>query len=244
MTEPLVVEIDAAVVTLTLSRPAQRNALDLRLVEALEAALARYAADPGLRCAVITGAPPAFCAGLDLKAFAAPDSPRERVTACINSLSRLAKPLIAAVNGPAMTGGLEVALACDFIIAGESARFGDTHTKIGALSGSGMGSRLPHAVGARFAKQMILTGEPIDAATALRVGLVNEVTSDDELLSRSRSVAKGIAAYDPELVALAKGVVDQGAATTLAEAGEIERRTLAERKRSHAMAWSRPAKAP
>lgn len=90
-------------------------------------------------------------------------------------MPQLDKPIIAAVDGAAYTGGLELALGCDFILASEAARFADTHAKIGALSGSGMGSRLPRAVGARFARQMMLTCAPIDAATALRVGLVNEV---------------------------------------------------------------------
>jgi enoyl-CoA hydratase len=237
MTEPLTLETDGAVLVLTLSRPAQRNALDLPLVEALTAAAARYVADPSLRCAVLTGAPPAFCAGLDLKAFAAPDSPRERVSTFINALAELPKPIIAAVNGPAITGGLELALSCDFIIAAESARFGDTHTRIGALSGSGMGARLPHAVGARFAKQMILSCEPIDAATALRVGLVNEVAPDDGLLTRARALASAIASHDPELAGLAKGVVDRGSRATLGEAVQIEREVLAERKRTRAMSW-------
>jgi len=237
MTEPLTLETDGAVFLLTLSRPAQRNALDLSLVGALQGAITRYAEDPGLRCAILTGAPPSFCAGLDLKAFAPPDSPRERVSTFINSLAKCPKPIIAAVNGPAITGGLELALSCDFIIAAESARFGDTHARIGALSGSGMGARLPRAVGARFAKQMILTCETIDAVTALRVGLVNEVTTDDALLSRARALASQIAAHDPELVGLAKGVVDRGALATLGEALQIERDVLAERKRTRDMSW-------
>ena len=238
MTEPLLVEVDRGVMTLTLSRPKQRNALDLALVEALAAAVDRYAADPELRCAVLTGAPPAFCAGLDLKCFSAPDSPRHVVGEFIRSLPRLGKPLIAAVNGAAYTGGLELALSCDFILAGESARFADTHAKIGALSGSGMGARLPHAVGLRFAKQMILSCEPIDAATALRAGLVNEVVPDEGLLARAQAVARAIAAHDPELVAIAKGVLDGGADRPLAEALLLEREALAERKRAGPMAWN------
>jgi enoyl-CoA hydratase len=237
MTEPLAVEIHGAVLVLTLSRPAQRNALDLSLVDALARAMTRYTEDASLRCAVLTGAPPAFCAGLDLKAFATADSPRGQVSAFINSLAELPKPIIAAVNGPAITGGLELALSCDFIIAAESARFGDTHARIGALSGSGMGARLPRAIGARFAKQMILTCETIDAATALRVGLVNEVTQDDALLARARALALAIAAHDPELVGLAKRVVDRGSLETLGGALQIERDVLAERKRTRAMSW-------
>ena len=238
MAEPLDVDRDGHVLTLTLARPAQRNALDLGLVDALGEALRAYADDPELRCAIITGAPPAFCAGLDLKSFSAPDSPRHRVTELITSVPRLAKPVIAAVNGAAYTGGLELALSCDFILAGESARFADTHAKIGALSGSGMGARLPHAVGARFAKQMMLSCQPIDAATALRVGLVNEVVADAALAGRAKEVAQAVAAHDPGLVAIAKGVVDRGAEGALAQALEIEREALAARKRQGAMSWN------
>jgi enoyl-CoA hydratase len=238
MSEPLKIDTDGGVLTLTLSRPAQRNALDLPLVAALGEALEGYAADPELRCAVLTGAPPAFCAGLDLKAFSTPDSPRHLVTALITSVPKLAKPVIAAVNGPAVTGGLELALACDFILAGESAVFADTHVRIGALSGSGMGSRLPHAAGPRLAKQMMLTCQPIDAATALRAGLVNEVVPDASLPARAMEIARAIAGHDPELVAITKAVVDRGAETTLAEAIEIERDALARRKREAPMAWA------
>jgi enoyl-CoA hydratase len=234
-----IVEPHPGVMLLTLDRPAQRNALDLDLTVALETALASFEEDARWRVAVLTGRAPAFCAGLDLKTFSAPDAPRARVSALINGVARLAKPILAAVNGAAYTGGLELALACDFAIAGQSTRFADTHAKIGALSGSGMGARLPHAVGQRFAKQMMLTCEPIDAATALRVGLVNEVVADQELMPRALALAAMIAQRDPELARLAKGVVDRGAHGTLAEAIEIEQATLAERKARGAMGWTR-----
>jgi enoyl-CoA hydratase len=238
MDAPLIIEAADGVLVLTLNRPASRNALSLALVRDLRAALDDYRSDTALRCAVITGADPAFCAGLDLKDFSAPDAPRGEVGDLIRSLPDLGKPLIAAVNGPAMTGGLELALGCDFILASERARFGDTHNRIGALSGSGMGSRLPHAVGTRFAKQMVLSCEPIDAATALRVGLVNEVVAHDALATRARAVAAMIAAHDPELVKLSKAVLDRGAVATLAEALTIERDVLAERKARGAMTWT------
>jgi enoyl-CoA hydratase len=238
MTESVLVEHVDGVLTLTLSRPAQRNALDQEMVEALGQALHDYATDPSLRCAVITGAPPAFCAGLDLRAFSAPEAPRHHVSELIASIPECPKPLIAAVNGAAYTGGLEIALSCDFILAAEGARFADTHAKIGALSGSGMGSRLPRAVGARFAKQMMLSCQPIDAATALRVGLANEVVPDAGLLARAREIAVAIAGYDPELVQITKDVVDRGAASTLADALVIERQALAKRKAERSMTWT------
>ena len=237
-------EAAPGVLMMTLDRPAQRNAIDLALLEALLVALERFRAEARWRAAILTGRGPAFCAGLDLKTFSAPDAPRHRVGQMIRSLPYLGKPIIAAVNGAAFTGGLELALACDFILAGEDARFGDTHAKIGALSGRGMGSRLPHAVGTRFAKQMSLSCQPIDAATALRVGLVNEVLSNEWLLPRAIEVASAIASHDPGLVGITKTTLDRGAESTLAEAIALEAEALARRKAEGDMIWTAPGGQP
>lgn len=225
------------VLLLTLNRPEARNALSIELVEALAEALAAFRDDARWRAAVLTGAAPAFCAGLDLKSFSAPDAPRHRVGEVIAALPETGKPIIAAVNGAAFTGGLEMVLACDFAVAAREARFADTHARIGALSGSGMGSRLPRAVGAAWAKQMMLTSAPIDAETALRIGLVNELVDQEQLISRAVELASMIAGHDAELVSLAKGVVDRGCLATLAEAIAIEKATLVERKAKGQMAW-------
>lgn len=227
------------VMLLTLDRPAQRNAIDLALLDALSDALDRFRNEEKWRVAVITGRPPAFCAGLDLKVFANSDAPRQRVTELIRSVPQLPKPVIAAVNGAAYTGGLELALGCDFILASQEARFADTHAKIGALSGSGMGSRLPHAVGVRFAKQMMLSCQPVGAQTALRVGLVNEVTTASALLLRAIEVASSIAANDQELIRITKETLDQGSLTSLAKAIEIETNALMRRKAENSMSWNR-----
>lgn len=234
-------EAAPGVLLLTLNRPAQRNAIDIALMDALNAAFDDFSAGDHWRAAILTGAAPAFCAGLDLKTFAAPDAPRAAVTALIRRVPCLSKPIIAAVGGAAYTGGLELALGCDFILASETARFADTHAKIGALSGSGMGSRLPRAVGARFARQMMLTCAPVDATTALRVGLVNEVLAGDALLPRAIELASAIAAHDPALIRIAKDVIDSGSETTLAGAMEIESAALARRKAQGAMAWDTAA---
>ncbi|WP_294219164.1 enoyl-CoA hydratase-related protein [uncultured Sphingomonas sp.] len=235
----MIEEVVSGVMLMTLNRPAQRNAIDLAMADALADALATFEREPRWRVGIVTGAAPAFCAGLDLKAFSEPDAPRGRVTEVIQAFATRTKPMIAAVNGAAYTGGLEIALACDFILAGEAARFADTHAKIGALSGSGMGSRLPRAVGARFARQMMLTCAPIDAVTALRVGLANEVVADASLMARAIALATMTAAYDPEIVAIAKHVIDRGSQATLGEAIEIEKEALARRKAQGAMAWTR-----
>ncbi|MGF7150147.1 enoyl-CoA hydratase [Sphingomonas zeicaulis] len=235
-------EPSAGVMLLSLNRPAQRNAIDLELLDALSAAFACFEKEDQLRAAVLTGTPPAFCAGLDLKTFSAPDAPRHRATALIQSMATLAKPIIAAVGGAAYTGGLEMALGCDFILASTEARFADTHARIGALSGSGMGSRLPHATGTRFAKQMMLSCQPINAETALRAGLVNEVLAPDRLLARAIEVASAIASHDPALIRVVKDVVDRGAHGTLSDALRLEADALALRNASGGMHWSGQAK--
>ncbi len=238
MTSLSIEDVADGVRVLTLDRPAQRNALDLSLTDALSDAMAEFAANADWRVAIITGRPPAFCAGLDLKTFSAPDAPRHKVTALISGIAEIGKPIIAAVNGAAYTGGLELALACDFIIASDEARFADTHAKIGALSGSGMGSRLPHAVGYRFAKQMMLSCAPIDAQTALQAGLVNEITPPSELLGRAVAIAAQIAQHDPGLIKTVLEVLDLGSRTSLGEAIAIERDALARRKAQGAMQWT------
>jgi enoyl-CoA hydratase len=232
-------EPEDGVLVLTMNRPDARNAISLELADELADALAQFKADDQWRAGILAGAPPAFCAGLDLKSFSAPDSPRHKVTELITSLPHLGKPLIAAVGGAAMTGGLELVLSCDFAIASPQARFADTHARIGALSGSGMASRLPRTVGVNWAKQMMLTCAPVDAATALRIGLVNEVVGQDELIPRAIELAKLIASHNPDLVSVAKGVIDSGFRATLDEALEIEQRALAKRKASGAMEWKK-----
>jgi enoyl-CoA hydratase len=233
----LLSDLQDGVLTLTLNRPTARNALSLALTRALRQALEEFVANPDARVAVLTGTAPAFCGGLDLKDFAAADSPRGEVADLIRLVPRIPKPIIAAVNGAAMTGGLEIVLGCDFALASELARFGDTHLKIGALSGSGMNSRLPQAVGLRWAKQMVFGCQPIDAAAALRIGLVNEVLPEAELMPRAQTLARTIAGWDPELVVIAKDAMNRGADGTLADAVRIEAEALAARKARGGMTW-------
>ena len=235
----LSVQRDQGVLLLTLNRPEARNALNIALTRALTEQFRILRNDDELRCAVITGSDPAFCAGLDLKDFSDATSPRGEVSALLALVPELKKPLIAAVNGAAMTGGLELAMGCDFIIASDKARFGDTHTKIGALAGGGMNSRLPRKVGLAWAKQMIFTCQPIDAATALRIGLANEVVAHDQLVTRALELARAIAAHNPELVGIVKDTLDKGAMATLGEAITLERQALADRKAKGGMQWKK-----
>jgi enoyl-CoA hydratase len=186
---------------ITLQRPAKRNALSRELAGALTAALRDFDADAGARVGVLTGADPAFCAGMDLsdpswaeRNRAAPDD------TFAAALRAVGKPLIAAVNGPAITGGLELALGCDFIIASDRAYFGDTHARVGLFPGGGMTVHLAEAIGVRRARQLSYTGELIDAAEALRLGLANEVVPHEELLPRAREIAAAVASIEPSLV--------------------------------------------
>lgn len=227
------------VLLLTLNRPAVRNALDLELTRALRIAFAAFDDDAELRALVLTGADPAFCAGLDLKSFSAPDAPRGEVGAMLREFPKRRKPAIGAINGAAMTGGLELALGCDFLIASERASFGDTHAKIGALAGAGLNSRLPHQVGTRWSKQMSLTCQPINAATACRIGLVNEVVAHEHLLPRALELATAIAVHAPALVAETRAVLEAAAGVALRDALDIEADALAAFRARGPSTWKR-----
>jgi len=182
---------------ITLHRPQRRNAINRELNAAIVAALRTFDADADARVAVLTGADPAFCAGMDLSDLAWADGSRaEAGDTFTSALRAVRKPVIAAVNGPAITGGFELALGADFILASERAFFGDTHARVGVFPGGGMTVHLAQAVGVRRARQLSYTGELIDAAEALRLGLANEVLPHGDLLPRAREVATAVAAVD------------------------------------------------
>ncbi len=189
MTEDiLLTATDERVRTLTLNRPQSRNALSSALRDRFFSALADAETDDGVDVVILTGADPVFCAGLDLKELggqsALPDiSPR---------WPQLTKPVIGAINGAAVTGGLELALYCDILIASERARFADTHARVGLLPTWGLSVRLPQKVGVGLARRMSMTGDYLSAADALRAGLVTEVVPHDRLLSAARQVAASI----------------------------------------------------
>ena len=176
----LLIDTAERVRTLTLNRPQSRNALSSALRDRFFAALADADADDDVDVVIVTGADPVFCAGLDLKELggqtALPDiSPR---------WPAMTKPVIGAINGAAVTGGLELALYCDVLIASEQARFADTHARVGLLPTWGLSVRLPQKVGVGVARRMSLTGDYLSAADALRAGLVTEVVPHDQLLDR------------------------------------------------------------
>ena len=184
----LLIDTHDRVRTLTLNRPQARNALSRELRRRFFAALRDAQADDDVDVVILTGADPVFCAGLDLKELGdtteLPDiSPQ---------WPPMDKPVIGAINGAAVTGGLEFALYCDILIASEQARFADTHARVGLLPTWGLSVRLPQKVGVGLARRMSLTGDYLSAADALRAGLVTEVVPHGELLPAARRVAASI----------------------------------------------------
>jgi enoyl-CoA hydratase len=184
----LLIETTDRVRTITLNRPESRNALSSALRSQFFGALRDAEADDAVDVVIVTGADPVFCAGLDLKELGntteLPDvSPK---------WPPMSKPVIGAVNGAAVTGGLELALYCDILIASERARFADTHARVGLLPTWGLSVRLPQKVGVGMARRMSVTGDYLSAADALRCGLVTEVVAHDELLPAARAIAASI----------------------------------------------------
>ena len=192
----LLIHTDERVRTLTLNRPQSRNALSSALRDEFFGALTDAETDDDVDVVILTGTDPVFCAGLDLKELgersALPDiSPR---------WPPMTKPVIGAINGAAVTGGLELALYCDILIASELARFADTHARVGLLPTWGLSVRLPQKVGLGLARRMSLTGDYLSAADALRAGLVTEVVAHDQLLSTASRVAASIVGNNQDAV--------------------------------------------
>jgi enoyl-CoA hydratase len=215
------------VCTVTLNRPEARNALSSALQRESAHALQAAEDDPEVDVVILTGADPAFCAGLDLRELGSTarnltGSADDPLVTPFPVMWRMTKPLIGAVNGPAVTGGLELALACDFLVASERARFGDTHARVGAMPGGGMTGLLPQAIGLRRAKEMSFTGNFLDAREAFTRGLVNRVVPHEQLLATARAVAADIVGNDPVTVRALKRSYDQGSRLTLADCHALE----------------------
>ena len=203
-----------AVALLTLDRPQALNALDVATLTALEARIAEVARDSGVRALVLTGEGRAFAAGADIAAMrpfnAAEAGEFSRLGhRAFAALEALAVPTIAAVNGYALGGGCELACSCDWIYASASARFGQPEVNLGIVPGFGGTSRLVRRVGIAWAKELVLSGEPIDAEQALRIGLANRVFAPEELLSAALAAGEKIAEKGPLAVAAAKRVMQE-----------------------------------
>ncbi|OJY64313.1 MAG: enoyl-CoA hydratase [Sphingobium sp. 66-54] len=226
--ETILVELRGAVTLVTLNRPQALNALNSRVLADLVAAMAAYDADEHQRCLVITGSEKAFAAGADIKEMA-DKSAADMFLADLYSewstrVCATRKPWIAAVAGFALGGGCELAMMADFIIAADSARFGQPEIKLGVVPGMGGSQRLTRAVGKAKAMEMCLTGRMMDAAEAERAGLVARVVPADRLLDEALAAAEAIAAMPPMAALVAKELVNLAAETTLAQGLVSERR--------------------
>lgn len=216
-----------AVRVLTMNRPEARNALSRDLIRALYTALKAADADESVRAVVLTGADPAFCAGVDLK-----EAARDGLTyfdefrsqSCITAVREMRTPIIGAINGATFTGGLEIALGCDFLVASERAVFADTHARVGILPGGGMTARLPQVVGLSMARRLSMTGEVVDAARAERIGLVTEVVAHTALLDRALELAGQIAEVPGAVMLGLKQIYTEGAAAVIDPALDAEAR--------------------
>jgi enoyl-CoA hydratase len=235
MSELVLTEVADQIATITLNRPEARNALSGVLLKDLVAAVRDAQADESVSVLILTGADPAFCAGLDLKELGAgsgtlagtrprDDTPIERR----GPLPPGPKPVIGAINGAAITGGFELALACDFLIASDRARFADTHARVGIQPWWGLTVLLPQAIGLRRAREMSATGNFCDAQKALEWGLVNHVVPHDHLLPFARGIAADIVSSDQRAVRQILGTYAAGSRVTVGDAWLVESAVAAE----------------
>ena len=207
------------------NRPEKMNTLSLQLRRELDQAVAALEADPAVRVLILSGVGGAFTAGLDLDEW---DSAGLSAAGAyeydvVASLQRFSGPVIAAINGLAMTGGLEIALACDVVLASANARFADTHAQVGLLPGWGGSVRLARCVGLHRAKELALTGRFFSADEAHAWGLVNRVVAPDALLAEAQSMARAMLKGVPDTVLAYKRLLDRGSETTLPQAIAMER---------------------
>jgi enoyl-CoA hydratase len=227
--EHILLEIEAPIATITLNRPKVLNALSPALIGELASALSDLDADPEVRAAVLTGGPKVFAAGADIGDMAeqtAVDQLLRDQTGRWAPLAGFKKPLIAAVNGYALGGGCEVALMCDLIIAGDSARFGQPEINLGIIPGAGGTQRWPRTVGKYVAMEVMLTGNAITAQRAHELGIVNRVVPSETTIEIARRIAREIAGKPPLAVRMAKEAVLKAFEAPLAEGLAAERKSF------------------
>lgn len=207
---PVTVEIARGIAVITIDRPEARNAIDRETALAVESAVKRINVDADIRCAVITGAGGNFCAGMDLKAFLRGEVVRLPDTGFAGmTQGMLEKPFIAAVEGYALAGGFEIMLACDMVVASESAKFGLTEVKRGLVANAGGLVRLPRQMPIKLATEFVLTGEIYPAERLAAAGLVNRIVPEGEALSAALELAQTIAANGPMAVAVSRRVLSE-----------------------------------
>jgi enoyl-CoA hydratase len=238
MTDLLLVERRDGYAILTLNRPEALNAMSAGLLQALIETCEDMEVDPSVRGLIVTGAGRAFCAGMDLKELQDPNGPLSQAggiwsDGTPNAVARLAhfsKPTIAAVNGAAVTGGFELALVCDVIVASTMARFGDTHARVGIISGGGASQLLSRLIGIHRAKELSLTGKLISAEQAEHWGLVNRVVEADALLPTAEEIMCDMLQVDDDMLVTYKKLINDGFALPYGEGLRLEEQTA----RAHA----------
>ena len=223
------VERRGPIAIVTLNRPEAMNALSKALRKALHDAMVHLDQDPGVSVVILTGAgEKAFTAGLDLKELGGDASAmgaandQDARSNPVRAVERCRKPVIGAINGVAITGGFELALACDVLIASEAARFADTHARVGIMPGWGLSQKLSRLIGIHRAKELSLTGNFLDARTAADWGLVNRVVPAADLLSTALKLAQDMASIPVETLSFYKGLIDEGHAQAFGEALKTE----------------------
>lgn len=230
MTDFLIFEVEDGIATLTMNRPDKLNAFTGEMLHGLVAALDECDARDDVRAVILTGAGRGFCSGGDIGGMGEEQDSRPHITksriwgeiqAFPKRAARFEKPLLAAVNGAAIGGGMDLALACDIRIAGASAKFAETYAKIGLLPGGGGAYFLPRIVGKARALELLWTADFLDAAAALEIGLVNHVYPDDQLLAETTRLAKRIAAMPPLSIRLIKRLVEQSLNSDMATAFDL-----------------------
>ena len=225
--QPIIVEYHGNVALITLNRPEAYNALNHDLSTAIVRTFDELATNASVHVIVLTGAGKAFCAGVDLKELTAnpgvlkeggmgTDSPM------VKALRNCGKPIIGAINGAAVTGGFELALACDFLYAATNARFADTHARVGLLPGWGLSQKLGRLIGINRAREASLTGNFIDAETAMAWGLVNKLCSPDTLIEDTLAAAQQIAESNPQTISAMRSLMNDGDLLALGDALELE----------------------
>ncbi|HYW03529.1 MAG TPA: enoyl-CoA hydratase [Gammaproteobacteria bacterium] len=231
MSEYVLTEVSGGVLRITLNRPEKRNALSLDMYSAIADALERSESDPGIRAVVLGGTGDCFTSGNDLVDFLndpprGEDRPAARFLA---GISRASKPLIAAVNGPAIGVGTTMLLHCDLVYAGTGARFQLPFVNLGVVPEAGSSVLLPALAGHQRAAELLLLGEPFDAETAHEVGMVNRVLPDEEVAELAMAVARKLAAKPPEALRLAKMLIKRSQTEAVREAMRVEGEHFTER---------------
>lgn len=227
-TDIVLIEHDGPVAIVTLNRPDALNALSRDLSRRIAEAFTTLQESAETRVAILTGAGRAFCAGMDLKELSSGASGLQQADEEVGAghrrfgMAAFDRPVIAAVNGFAITGGLELAMCCDIRIASTTAKFADTHARVGVIPGGRMSALLSRLVGLGRAKEMSLSASPIDAATAERWGLVNRVVAPDELMPACLKLAHEIAASDPEQIRLYNRLIEDNFGMDYADAVDNE----------------------